>query len=367
MAEGAPTAVRPVEIVILGAGVIGLTVAHTLLTTSHNAYKIKIVARDLPEDLSSQAFASPWAGANWSPMRTFQERTQRWERTTFDKMWELIPQGLAMALPSRVFLTADEDPNQLWYKTLVRDFRVLDPSELPSDQEAGIAFKTFSVNPELYLPWLQSELLARGVEFIRRRVHSLGEAASLAGPNGVLVNATGLGSRSLIGVEDTDMYPIRGQTIIAHAPGVTEFLAMPLGDGRPGEATYIIPRPAPPGEVLLGGTFQPDNWDTSLDAETARAIFARCTALAPQLKDKETRVLRHNVGLRPARKGGPRVEAAWTDMPLQSELLPLPEGEAGQRGRVLIVHAYGFGAAGYQNSWGAARDVAELIAGNLKE
>lgn len=61
MAEGAPTAVRPVEIVILGAGVIGLTVAHTLLTTSHNAYKIKIVARDLPEDLSSQAFASPWA------------------------------------------------------------------------------------------------------------------------------------------------------------------------------------------------------------------------------------------------------------------------------------------------------------------
>ena len=139
------------------------------------------------------------------------------------------------------------------------------------------------------------------------------------------------------------MYPIRGQTIIAHAPGVTEFLAMPLGDGRPGEATYIIPRPAPPGEVLLGGTFQPDNWDTSLDAATARAIFARCTVLAPQLKEKETRVLRHNVGLRPARKGGPRVEAAWADLPLQSELLPLPEGESEQRGRVLIVHAYGFG------------------------
>ena len=148
----------------------------------------------------------------------------------------------------------------------------------------------------------------------------------------------------MIGVEDTDVYPIRGQTIIAHAPSVTEFLAMPLGDGRPGEATYIIPRPAPPGEVLLGGTFQPDNWDTSLDTATARAIFARCTSLAPQLKDKETRVLRHNVGLRPARKGGPRVEAAWADMPLHSELLPLPEGEeAGQRGRLLIVHAYGFG------------------------
>lgn len=62
MAEGAQTAAGSVEIVILGAGVIGLTVAHVLLTTlGPNAYKIKIVARDLPEDLSSQAFASPWA------------------------------------------------------------------------------------------------------------------------------------------------------------------------------------------------------------------------------------------------------------------------------------------------------------------
>lgn len=76
-------------------------------------------------------------------------------------------------------------------------FRVLDRSELPLDQKAGIAFKTFSVNPEVYLPWLQSELLTRGVEFVRRRVHSLGEAASLVGPNGVLVNATGLGGHSL--------------------------------------------------------------------------------------------------------------------------------------------------------------------------
>ena len=147
----------------------------------------------------------------------------------------------------------------------------------------------------------------------------------------------------MIGVEDTDVYPIRGQTIIVHAPGVKEFVSFPLGAGKPGEATYIIPRPSPPGEVLLGGTYQPDNWDTSLDVETAKGIFERCATLAPQLKDKETRILRHNVGLRPARKGGPRVEAAWTDVPLKSELLPLPASGENVHGRVLLVHAYGFG------------------------
>ena len=45
--------------VILGAGVIGLTVAHVL--SKDERYKIKIVARDMPEDMDSQGFASPWA------------------------------------------------------------------------------------------------------------------------------------------------------------------------------------------------------------------------------------------------------------------------------------------------------------------
>lgn len=47
------------NVVILGAGVIGLTVAHVL--TEDPGFKVTIVARDLPEDLTSTGFASPWA------------------------------------------------------------------------------------------------------------------------------------------------------------------------------------------------------------------------------------------------------------------------------------------------------------------
>lgn len=47
------------QIVVLGAGVIGLTVAHVL--SENPRYKVKVVARDLPGDLDSQGFASPWA------------------------------------------------------------------------------------------------------------------------------------------------------------------------------------------------------------------------------------------------------------------------------------------------------------------
>jgi D-amino-acid oxidase len=50
------------NVVILGAGVIGLTVAHVLTEgDGSRLFNVTIVARDMPEDLNSQAFSSPWA------------------------------------------------------------------------------------------------------------------------------------------------------------------------------------------------------------------------------------------------------------------------------------------------------------------
>ena len=52
----------PLHVVILGAGVIGLSTAH-VLSTRFPSYKITIIARDLPDEagLLSQTWASPWA------------------------------------------------------------------------------------------------------------------------------------------------------------------------------------------------------------------------------------------------------------------------------------------------------------------
>lgn len=74
----------PQTVVILGAGVIGLTVAHVLSSQAPNTYNIIIVARDLPGDFDSQAWASPWAGANWSdmPYGASDERIKKWETVT---------------------------------------------------------------------------------------------------------------------------------------------------------------------------------------------------------------------------------------------------------------------------------------------
>ncbi|KAJ8593248.1 FAD dependent oxidoreductase [Rhizopogon salebrosus TDB-379] len=363
-----------VPLVVLGAGVIGLTVAYVAACDPDAPFDITIVARDMPGDWGSQGWASPFAGANWSPMPpdATNERVRKWERITFDKLWEMIPSGLVKRLPSKIFREIDDTLTNPWWKDLVRDFSLLSESEIPVPYKVGVAFDTVSINPLEYLPWLRSELESRGVIFHRQYVGSLDEVKPFVGNNGILVNATSLGSRSLIGVEDTALYPIRGQSIIVQNNGLQEFLSSRLGPTMSeGHLTSIIPRPGliQTNTALLNGTYQIGNWDTSLDMSTAKGIFGRCSALAPCLKEDETKILRHTVGLRPDRKGGPRVEAERISLPLTrsgGSLAPYVSRNAEEEPQELtIIHAYGMGAGGYQRSWGVAFEVLSLLKENV--
>lgn len=114
--------------------------------------------------------------------------------------------------------------------------------------------------------------------------------------------------------------------------------------GPRGAITYIIPRPSPSGSVLLGGTYQVGNWDTSIDLHTAASILEQCGKLEPSLLDaaSSARVVSHNVGLRPAREGGPRVEQQVVDLPIKNALRG-PQQSGDEMGVMRLVHAYGFG------------------------
>lgn len=207
-----------------------------------------------------------------------------------------------------------------------------------------VAFDSFSVNAPQYLLWLQGELAALGVRIDRREVGSLDEAFACFDGATVVVNATGLGAGTLKGVEDALVEPIRGQTLLVFAPNVTASIMDSSSDA---ESFYIIPRPG--GEVILGGCYDTGSWDTTVDHALARRILERCYRLDPRLSDGQgpdgVKILQHNVGLRPSRRGGPRLEV-----------------ESLTSGRK-VVHAYGNGPGGYQGSWGIASEVARLAGG----
>ncbi|KAI3626872.1 hypothetical protein CBS14141_000873 [Malassezia furfur] len=299
MAESTPKAV------IVGAGVLGLTSA---LELRARGYEVTFVARDLPHDYHSQGFASPWA-------------------------IKMYPAGQPKSTDEAPYL---------------------------------YEFESMGLNVPRYLQWLvkrlsepHKDLPGPPVRFLRGYVPSLKAAAELVPGASLVINASGLGAKNLEDVRDDKMYPIRGQTVLVYAPRfrdpkVARCYSRITKDG----ATYVIPR-ARSGQVILGGTFDVRKTDTlKPNADVTDRILRNCVELAPELLPETADpndptayvtvdVLRNNIGVRPAREGGVRVEL---DKPLQVD-----GHEVG------VIHAYGIGPAGYQASYGVAAEVGALV------
>lgn len=240
---------------------------------------------------------------------------------------------------------------------------------------------------------------------------SLDEAYDLAetGSVDLVVNALALGNKSLLGVEDAKMYPAQGQTVLVKAPLVNtctmatgtvdksgpasesaaavralclavadaeNTLAQELtvgADKADDEAiAYIIPRPGPEGHVVCGGTFNVNNYSTLPSLPEAERILKACFALDPLLAGpgegktwRDIEVVAHNVGLRPAREGGVRLELEAREVGGHAAELA-PKSRATSRRKVAVVHAYGPGGTGYQSSVGLAQKAADIVVGHLR-
>ena len=142
---------------------------------------------------------------------------------------------------------------QYWWQ-----FREIPSEELPSGAKAGISLTSVSINTQIYLPYLQSQLIALGATFIRQHLSHIREAYTLIDPPpSAVINATGILASTLGGVEDKDVYPTRGQTILVRNKcSKMYFRSLERLEEEP---AYIIPRPFG-GGTILGGCRQHGNW-----------------------------------------------------------------------------------------------------------
>ena len=124
--------------------------------------------------------------------------------------------------------------------------------------KAGMSLTTLVINPNIYLPYLQSQLLTLGATFVRRHLSHIREALKLTNTTpSALINATGLLASELGGVEDKNVFPTRGQTILVRNECSKIYAQRSVINDE--EATYVIPRPFG-GGTILGGSRQPNNW-----------------------------------------------------------------------------------------------------------
>lgn len=301
--------VRVSRVIVVGAGVVGLTCAVRLLEAGH---RVDVVARDLPAETTSAV-----AAAIWYPYRAFPpDRVTAWAARTREVLAGLAADpatGVRMVPGTEVLAEPAVLP---WWAAAVPELTRAE--DLPPGYADGWSFTTPVVEMPVHLDWLRTRLVDLGGTLTRLAVRALPGGAD------VVVNCAGLGAR-LLG-PDLGVTPVRGQVVIVEQPGIDRWW---LDAAAP---TYVVPRTS---DVVVGGTDEEGEWGRTPSPETAAAILERATRLVPALAD--ARVLRHRVGLRPAR--------------------PTVRLERVER----VVHCYGHGGAGVTLSWGCADEVAALV------
>jgi D-amino-acid oxidase len=256
--------------------------------------------------------------------------------------------------------TSSEIP---WFSSSVLSFESIPRDSLKEGIQHGHTYTSVVVNVPMYLNFLYETAQSHGAVIIRATLPEcsafsetlqaatdvvkshLKELGSAEAPQiSAFVNATGISASKL--VPDANMYPVRGQTITVRgeANQITTFTGLP-SDPTPYSTpiTYILPRPHS-NTTILGGTKQVGDWNAEADPQTTEEILRRAKEWAPELLNKngEFEVLSVQVGLRPGRKGGARVEIESLN-------------------GAIVCHAYGHAGAGYQNSVGSANKVVGLL------
>ncbi|CUM68150.1 uncharacterized protein PRCAT00005867001 [Priceomyces carsonii] len=320
---------------------MGLTSAYTLIENSVPGNEITLISKHFPGDLSS-FYASPVAGAVTDCLKVTDSRELEWYKYTYSnlgRLQELLGEhcGLSQGFATE-FWEKDAPIDSInLMKHFTEDFEYV---EVQNDATIGIRFKSWGFNTPLFLKTLTSFLVDKGVTLIKQELENISDAFNTK--TKVVFNCSGLGARTLKGVEDLKVFPTRGQVVVVRSPHIKESI---LQWGN--ESTYVIVRPDSNHEVVLGGFYEPYNWNKDVLQHETLNILERTTKLCPQLLSNldsisGLQIVRVASAFRPSREGGPRLEK-----------------ETSKDGTV-IIHNYGASGSGYSRCLGMAHECVKI-------
>jgi D-amino-acid oxidase len=229
---------------VLGAGVMGMTAATLLLDLG---LKVTIYSDRKPAETTSAK-----AGGEWALSAVKYEGKEQELRgilkTAYTTFKNSIGKGFGVSA-QRPSYVATPSMGLDAVRQLVPGL-IPDPVKLPRmpfeghTQPGAWKYQTLLIEPPIFLPRLEKDLRARGVDFVQKTF--VGMPDVLASTESIIINCTGLGAMKLF--NDPLVEPVTGQLAMLPAQPNLQYL---YGENHGNE--YMFPRTD---HVVIGGTFE---------------------------------------------------------------------------------------------------------------
>jgi D-amino-acid oxidase len=247
-------------VAVLGSGAVGLANARLV---QEAGFPVTIYTAALPPDTTSNI-----AGGQFHPVYAFAESAVAADfmsqfTRALDYSWRrfqiMVGEDYGIRwLPTYV---ETDSPEAKTIATFPPINRMLTAAENPFPWKGTLRYDTMYVETGRYLRQMIRDVQIAGGKIEVRKFATPADIAAL--PESLVFNCTGLGSRDLFG--DQDLRPARGQLAILEPQPEVQYAFT----GGPG---YMFPRPD---GIILGGTFELDQWDTTTDPATIAKMVER--------------------------------------------------------------------------------------------
>ncbi len=245
------------SVAVIGAGVVGLTTARTLV---ERGFKVKIYYADISPNTTSDVAGAQWSPSFVSPGATEFEkkRYQRMLANSYRRFGQLAGTQYGVFRRPNYIPDGVHDGIQDMAPGVLTP--ALQMARLPFQNPSvrGSMILSWLIEPSVFLPQLISDLKMAGVEFERKVISDIQQLQNLK--ESVIFNCCGLGARDLF--SDQNLIPIKGQLVLLKPKAGMEYIALHRG--------YVFCRRD---AIVLGGSYEKNVFDTNIDPMVSKKIL----------------------------------------------------------------------------------------------
>ena len=269
---GLPDHAGPVA--VIGCGAVGLATARLCQEAGR---AVTIYAAALPPETTSNIAGGQWYPAmTYNPARAgaaYSKQLVAASSYSYQRYQIMTGETYGVRWMRNYYISVEpeEDGGEPALAPMMPQSRMLSDDENPFPYRYVRQWDGMLIEPPRFLRAMLADFHIAGGKLVVRRFGSPAELAAL--PETLLFNCIGLGARALFG--DDELIPVRGQLAVLEPQPEVDYATISPG------GLYMFSRHD---GVILGGTHDAGEWDTTPDDATTARILAGQQALFDHMR-----------------------------------------------------------------------------------